>query len=685
MMASPRVVAAIVNFNSADHVARLARALDGAVERAVVVDNGSQAADVAALRGVAARHHWLRLRLSQVNRGFGAGVNRAVAELAPRAGEAIWILNPDIEPEPDAAPSLARLLTSDGGPQIVSPLIVRGSPGHERVWFMGGRIDWRRGTTEHDNWGMRAATVGDRVIETGFVTGAAPMLTGETWHRLGGFREDYFLYWEDADLSARAAAAGIRMAVHCGARVRHLEGGSSAGDGRGHVYYAYGTRNRQAFLARWRPGAGWAQRRLWDLEVARLAARALREPEGRTSKAAAVLAARLRPRRAAAAPWELGVATAARRADDPGAARRDDAGALQPGIRVIPELRAAHVEEIDAASPRELWYFSRNYDMAVARLPPHARRRTLLGACLALCRVRSGTLELYEPLWARYLPAWVLLAAVWRASRLGRPRSARAAFFAIENLDPVQSLAGDDRRLAGPARAGVRVVGWLVRRLASRCAFGTPGAEAAYRPLIGGGQVATRLIPDLPARAPSLGPEVDPGSVVFVGALERRKGVIGLIAAWEAVEGWRSDAALTLVGDGAERERVLEWVSRRPASRRALGLRPRSEIAALLDRSAVLVAPSLRAPHWREQVGRPIQEAIRAGMTVVTTSETGLAEFLRDGGHRVVDPTGPPDGLARALLDALARPLSRERVRATLPDVPGRVAADQWLHAPDPG
>jgi GT2 family glycosyltransferase len=661
-VAAPRVVAAIVNFNSADHVARLAGRLDGVVDRAVVVDNNSRPDDVAALRALADRHRWLRLHLLDANLGFGAGVNRAVARLAPHAHEAIWILNPDIEPDPGAGPLLARLLATAAGPRIVSPLIVQGPAGDERVWFMGGRIDWRRGTTEHEGWGAPAAAIGEAVIETGFVTGAAPMLTGETWSRLGGFREDYFLYWEDADLSARASAAGLPMAVHCGARVRHLEGASSDGDGRGRVYYEYGTRNRQAFLAQWRPHAGWAQRRLWDVEVARLAARAVREPQGRAGKAAAVLAARFGPRRPA-----------------PTGQR-----ALQPGIRVIPELRAAHVEEIDAVSPRELWYFTRNYDMAVARLPPHARRRTLPGACLALLRVRSGTLELHEPLWARYLPAWVLLAAVWRFSRFGRPRSRRAAFFAIENLDPAESLAGGDQRRLRPARACVRAGGWLVRRLAARCAFGTAGAEAVYRPLLRGGDVITRVIPDLPARAPASRAPVDPGAVVFVGALERRKGVIALMAAWEIVEADRSGATLTLVGDGIERERVRAWVARRPASRRALGLQPRSEIATLLDGSAVLVAPSLRAPHWREQVGRPIQEAIRAGMTVVTTGETGLAEFLRAGGHRVVDPAGLPDDLARSLVDALSRPLPREHVRATLPEVPGRVVADRWLHASDP-
>ena len=72
------------------------------------------------------------------------------------------------------------------------------------------------------------------------------MMSAQTWHALGGFREDLFLYWEDADLCRRAVDAGLVLQVVPDARVWHAQGVSSAGGrtGNGPAFYYYNQRNR---------------------------------------------------------------------------------------------------------------------------------------------------------------------------------------------------------------------------------------------------------------------------------------------------------------------------------------------------------------------------------------------------------------------------------------------------------
>jgi glycosyltransferase involved in cell wall biosynthesis len=100
----------------------------------------------------------------------------------------------------------------------------------------------------------------------------------------------------------------------------------------------------------------------------------------------------------------------------------------------------------------------------------------------------------------------------------------------------------------------------------------------------------------------------------------------------------------------------------------------------MLEHASILVAPSLREGRWREQVGNPILEALATGTTVVTTTETGIADWLLDHGHHVIRPAHLRERLGPAIIDALQQPLPIDRVLASLPTEDGRALADAWLH-----
>ncbi|MFS0729011.1 glycosyltransferase [Curtobacterium sp. 1P10AnD] len=348
-------------------------------------------------------------------------------------------------------------------------------------------------------------------------------------------------------------------------------------------------------------------------------------------------------------------------------------------IRVVPELRAAHIERHRTGTAAELLYLDTNYDLAGTELAEGIRRTTLVGALGRFLSTGASTLEVPEPLWVRFWPKHVLLAVGFRLAGAIRGRRHSVVTYAMENNE-VRTLVGG--RHAVPAwvvSAIALLVGGVARLTIDRIWFATPAARAAYAQLPFIDSVEHSVGLELPAAAAGVDPAV-PGACVFVGVLEVRKGVDVLTAAWEIVEERRTDAFLTLIGPGPERDRLQRWAAERPRSRRVLGQLPHRATNEELARASVLVAPSVPDGRWREQVGLPVKEALAAGLTVVTTDQTGLAPWLAEHGHGVVPP-GDPLRLADALLAALAAPLPRDAVRGALPERDGRIVADAWLHA----
>jgi glycosyltransferase involved in cell wall biosynthesis len=216
--------------------------------------------------------------------------------------------------------------------------------------------------------------------------------------------------------------------------------------------------------------------------------------------------------------------------------------------------------------------------------------------------------------------------------------------------------------------------------LVDRIAYGTEASEALYREFVPPHGIQTRITHDLLASRVSSPPEKIPMTAVFVGALHERKGIDLAMRAWSSVESCLPASRIAVIGDGPLREQVESWVSRRPQSREFLGLVDHALVLDILRDRSVLIAPSQPYGHWREQVGRPIQEALAVGATVVTTYETGLAPWLLKHGHHVIPVLRSDHDLAPAIISALSEPLSPTVVLESLPVKDGRLIADAWLH-----
>lgn len=238
----------VVNYNSSSDLIDMVSGLP--IERlagVVVVDNASEEEELELLRRYVSGTSGITLIESNYNRGFGAAVNLGVENCHAAPESLIWILNPDMSVSETALD--AMYLAAEASPQaIFSPVIETGFDSKKEIWFAGGTLDRERGSTFH--WKEINRPPHDRA-NLSFVTGAAMMMSVAVWRKVGGFRPDLFLYWEDAEFCVRAVEVGVVLAVNQDARIWHRVGGSGAREGKSRAYYFYMQRNRIRVCAKY--------------------------------------------------------------------------------------------------------------------------------------------------------------------------------------------------------------------------------------------------------------------------------------------------------------------------------------------------------------------------------------------------------------------------------------------------
>ncbi|MGV1037907.1 MAG: glycosyltransferase family 2 protein [Candidatus Nanopelagicales bacterium] len=210
----------------------------------VVVDNFSSTAERESCRAIAERYRWALIECPNV--GFGAGMNAGVNAALAAGAQTVLMLNPDASITPSAISELERTVTAQPM-TLVSPEVCRPDGS---IWFAGNDLYLSTGQMRGSRH-RPAGLADDQVVP--WLSGACLMIHRRLWSALGGFRTEYFLYWEDVDLSFRATQIGGTLSVHPRAVAVHQEGGTQTHgrtvDAKSSTYYYYNIRNRMVFAA----------------------------------------------------------------------------------------------------------------------------------------------------------------------------------------------------------------------------------------------------------------------------------------------------------------------------------------------------------------------------------------------------------------------------------------------------
>jgi GT2 family glycosyltransferase len=184
----------------------------------------------------------LKYTAAAQNGGFGGGHNRVLPELA---SDYHLILNPDVELTESALAIGLAALRDDSGIALVSPRVL-GSTGeqeflcksHPSVLVLLLRAfaptfvrDCFR--TRLDAYEMRDVCAGDQPQDVLLASGCFMLLRSRDFAAVEGFKEKYFLYFEDFDFSLRLRERGRIRFLPAMQIVHH--GGYAASKGARHI------------------------------------------------------------------------------------------------------------------------------------------------------------------------------------------------------------------------------------------------------------------------------------------------------------------------------------------------------------------------------------------------------------------------------------------------------------------
>jgi GT2 family glycosyltransferase len=241
----------------------------------IVVDNASRDGSAAMVRAEFPEAELIELLR---NVGFAGGNN---AGLSRATGDCVVLLNSDTVLEDDSLTRAAAWLAENPRVGATSPALVGIDDRPQQCIYPypslaeRARQVLRGGLTPNTSEGVGA----------GWLAGTCLMIRREALGAVGGALDDgFFMYWEDADFSARLLEAGWEVKPCPVGRIRHHGGASGGGtDDRRrpdlHAWYVYGNHR---WYAKHRPA--WQAASLWlldFLDVFRKSLRALVRPSRR--------------------------------------------------------------------------------------------------------------------------------------------------------------------------------------------------------------------------------------------------------------------------------------------------------------------------------------------------------------------------------------------------------------------
>lgn len=206
--------------------------------KVIVVDNNSSDETVSKVKKFLSA----KLIISRENLGFSAGNNVGIKYALQSGADVIFLLNPDTVVSKNFFINFnknTKHLLENPSIGIIGPKIYDGSG---KVWSLGGMLDKKRYSSILEK---RLSS------EVDYVSATAVFIKKEVFKKIGKFKDDYFLYYEDVDFCQRAKIAGFKLVVDPEISIVH-HASSSVGKNSPIMQY-YMARNHMLFVERFAP------------------------------------------------------------------------------------------------------------------------------------------------------------------------------------------------------------------------------------------------------------------------------------------------------------------------------------------------------------------------------------------------------------------------------------------------
>jgi len=166
------------------------------------------------------------------NIGFGRAHNLGCCE---KRGEFILFLNPDTKVPRGAFKEMLSVIESDKKVGIVGPVLVdhNGRAAEESYGFNKTPLS----IIKNKLFPSGHEDENENIFEVDWVSGGAMLIRKNLFDELGGFDENYFMYFEDVDLCLQAKKRGYKIMVHPSIRIFHQSGQSFADNQNKKKYY----------------------------------------------------------------------------------------------------------------------------------------------------------------------------------------------------------------------------------------------------------------------------------------------------------------------------------------------------------------------------------------------------------------------------------------------------------------
>lgn len=259
-----KVFVVILNFNGYKNTIECIQSLNKIVlpsnieKEIVIIDNASSDGS---FEKIQEKFPKITVIQNKENLGFTGGCNVGIEYSIENNADFVLLLNNDTIVDKNLVQNLISSVEDGVGGVVPKIYFEKGYEFHKKykvqdlgkvIWYAGGLIDWKNLIGKNE--GVDQVDVGqfDERRQVSLATGCCLLISAKVIKEVGMFNENYFLYYEDADLSERILRKGFKIIYEPKAVVWHKNAESSGGSGSSLQDY-YITRNRLLFGMKYAP------------------------------------------------------------------------------------------------------------------------------------------------------------------------------------------------------------------------------------------------------------------------------------------------------------------------------------------------------------------------------------------------------------------------------------------------